>query len=278
MTCGLIDIGANLLHEQFAHDLPEVLDRAHCAGVERIVITATTLEAIPAITAFIKTHRHRADWPRLYSTAGVHPHDAASTADDFEKVLAQWLEHPDVISAGEAGLDYHRGFSPRDVQRRVFTAQIALARETDKPLFVHDRESAGETLELLEKNAIKPERVVIHCFTGTEAELEAYLAAGFWIGITGWVCDKRRGEPLRRLVPSIPLDRLLIETDAPYLLPHDLPAETGRTRSRSRRNEPAHLGHIARTLAQLMAIDADELISTTRANALEFFCLADSTA
>lgn len=266
---GFVDIGANLLSEQFDTDRPEVLAKARTAGVERIVITASNLASVPRILGFIEANRHRGDWPELHSTAGIHPHDAANAGTDFEQALRDWFGHDDVVSAGEAGLDYHRNLSPRAEQRRVFAAQIEAARDCDMPIFVHDRDSAGETLELLNRVDIAPERVVIHCFTGTAYELDSYLDAGFFIGITGWICDRRRGEPLRKLVPRIPLERLLVETDAPYLLPQDLPRE--RRPAGGRRNEPALLPHIATTLAALLDVDISALTTHTRTNALRFF-------
>lgn len=268
---GLVDIGANLLSEQFDADRAEVLTRAHTAGVERIVITASNLASVPRILGFIEANRDRADWPKLHSTAGIHPHDAANAGPDFEQTLRDWFGHEDVVSAGEAGLDYHRNLSPRTEQRWVFQAQIEAARDCDMPLFVHDRDSAGETLDLLNRVDIAPDRVVIHCFTGTAYELDSYLDAGFFIGITGWVCDRRRGELLRTLVHRIPLERLLVETDAPYLLPQDLPRQ--QRPAGGRRNEPALLPHIASTLALLLDVDIDTLVTRTRTNALRFFRL-----
>jgi TatD DNase family protein len=270
---GLIDIGANLLSSQFAADRDAVLTRAYTVGVERIVITASNLQAVPEILAFIRENRHRSGWPRLYTTAGIHPHEAAAAPAGFESALAGWFVDPDVVSAGEAGLDYNRNFSPRDIQREVFSRQIEAARAADMPLFVHDRDSEGETLALLREGRVDPERIVIHCFTGTAAALDAYLEAGFRIGITGWVCDRKRGESLRSLVPRIPPDRLLIETDAPWLLPQDLPAI--ERKAMNRRNEPATLPHIAATLARLMHMDPQVLADTTRANATRFFRLLD---
>ena len=274
MTQGLIDIGANLLSEQFDADRDAVLTRAQIEGLEHIIITASNLATVSRIVDFIEANRYRKDWPILHATAGIHPHEAAEAMPGFETTIADWLRHERVVSSGEAGLDYHRNFSPREAQRRVFAAQIELARTSRMPLFVHDRDSGGETLELLERGAINPAQVVIHCFTGSADELDRYLAAGFLIGITGWVCDRRRGETLRSLVPRIPPERLLIETDAPYLLPHDLPKT--RRPSNGRRNEPATLGHIAATLAQLLQMEPSTLIAQTRANALRFFNLSDA--
>jgi len=269
---GLIDIGANLLSNHFDTDLDKVLTRAHTAGVERILITASNLAAVPEILGLIRANRSRSGWPKLYTTAGIHPHEAASAPAGFESTLIDWFRDPDVVSAGEAGLDYNRNFSPKDVQRQVFSTQIEAARAADMPLFVHDRESDGDTLALLHSGSVNPERIVIHCFTGTALELDAYLDAGYRIGITGWVCDRKRGELLRSLVPRIPLDRLMIETDAPWLLPQDLPAP--ERKRMNRRNEPASLPHIATTLARLMEVDPEVLAETTRANSIRFFRLA----
>ncbi|MCP5179791.1 MAG: TatD family hydrolase [Pseudomonadales bacterium] len=273
MTTGLTDIGANLLHGQFDDDRDAVLTRARQAGIERLLVTATDLDVAEASTAFVRAARARADWPRLYTTAGVHPHDAGTVPADWTATLSGLLNDDSVVAVGETGLDYHRNFSPRDIQRQVFDSHVAMACERQLPLFVHDRDSRGEVLEILARHAPDPAHVVIHCFTGGREDLDAYLEAGYFIGITGWVCDRRRGGSLRELVPAIPMNRLLIETDAPFLLPHDLPPDV-LAPPRGRRNEPHFLPAIVTRLAELLDVDVCTLTEQTTSNAVRCFNLA----
>ncbi len=274
---GLVDIGANVLHAQFDQDRIDVLTRAKTAGIERLIITATNLQAAEDSIRFLTTLRTRRDVPHLYTTVGIHPHDAAQATPDWQHRVTTLAEQSDVVAIGETGLDFNRNFSPASDQRDVFAGHIDLANATDQPLFVHDRESHGEVLRMLQERETPPHNVVIHCFTGTAQELDDYLAAGYWIGITGWVCDLRRGQSLRDLVPRIPLNRLLIETDAPFLLPHDLPRDLLHPPI-GRRNEPAYLPHIAATIAGLLQVSKATLIKATTTNAITFFRLPNEAA
>ena len=259
----MIDVGANLLNGQFRGDLHAVLARARQAGIEHIVVTATSLDDARAAQELCAMH---AD---LSCTAGVHPHLAKDVQAGWRKQLLELAQHPAVRAVGETGLDFNRNFSPPEQQRRVFRDQIEVAGELDMPLFVHDRDTDGAVHESLSEFRGPPELVLIHCFTGTREDLERYLVAGYSIGITGWLCDKSRGEELRRLAPGIPLDRLVIETDAPFLFPHGATPPTGRRR----RNEPCLLPFIAQTLADLYGLPVEELVRHTTANARRFFRL-----
>ena len=259
----MIDVGANLLNEQFRNDLSEVLERAWAAGLSHIVVTATTLE--DAQRALDLCARHQ----RLSCTAGVHPHTAKDVGEGWRARLRQLAEHPAVRAIGETGLDFNRNFSPPPVQRAVFEEQVALAAELDMPLFVHDRDTDGAVFEALSHYRGSPDQVLIHCFTGSAADLERYLEAGYAIGITGWLCDPSRGARLRRLAPRIPLDRLVIETDAPFLFPQGAAPPSGRRR----RNEPCLLPFIAERLADLHGVPVDEVTRHTSANARRLFKL-----
>jgi TatD DNase family protein len=234
-----IDIGANLTHDSFAPDRDAVIARAHAAGVAQLMVTGADLASSDAAVQLAARH------PRtLFATAGVHPHHAAQLRREDLPRLRALLQRPEVVAAGECGLDYFRNFSPRDAQLRAFQWQLELAAESGKPLFLHQRDAHADFLAVLRQHGAAPLRGVAHCFTGAAAELDDYLALGLSIGITGWFCDERRGRHLAALVSQIPVDRLLLETDAPYLLPRDLKAPPA-----SRRNEPMYLPHIGRAVA-----------------------------
>ena len=260
----LVDIGANLLNGQFRDDLDAVLARARSAGIGHMMVTATHVADSAAAIELCRGHGD------LSCTVGVHPHHAAATlaeGGDWVAQLRELADQKEVCAIGEAGLDFHRNFSPPEDQRAVFDAQICLAAELGLPLFVHDRDSGGAVHDALTTQGGQLNGVVIHCFTGDEADLRRYLAAGFHIGITGWVCDRRRGERLSGLVPQIPLDRLLIETDAPFLLPHGAASPTAD----KRRNEPCLLPFIARYIAELLDVPASVVARRTTANARRLF-------
>jgi TatD DNase family protein len=205
----------------------------------------------------------------LYATAGVHPHHASDFDEHTSGALRALLATPAFVAVGECGLDFFRDYSPRHLQRRAFEAQLALAIEVQKPVFLHQRDAHEDfvaALTLLSKQLVGG---VAHCFTGGPDELEAYLDLDLYIGVTGWVCDERRGSELRAALPSIPLDRLLVETDAPYLLPRDLEPKPA-----TRRNEPQYLGHIVERVAAGMGVSPAAIADATTANAERLFGLA----
>ena len=256
-----IDIGVNLTDRRFALDLAAVVGRASAAGVDRIIVTGTDLAHSRAAIALC------ARMPGMLSCCvGVHPPVAAAVGDELLPELRMLAGNPGVCAIGETGLDYDRDHSPRARQREVFASQLALAAELQLPVFVHDRASAGDVVAMLREHRAALVDVVVHCFTGTGAELEALLALDCHIGITGWVCDERRGGELAGLVPQIPADRLLLETDAPWLTPRTL-------KPRPPRNEPALLPEIGRVVAGLRGCAVTELASRTTANARRFFRL-----
>lgn len=259
----LIDIGANLTHDSFDRDRAEVLERAAAAGVRRLIVTGTSVTASLQAAALCEIHPQT-----LFATAGIHPHHARDFDVHAGNALRALLANPAFVAVGECGLDYFRDFSPRDAQRRAFEAQLELAAETGKPVFLHERDAHADFVAQLKPARSALAGGVAHCFTGGTAELDAYLALELHVGITGWVCDERRGQALRTAVPHIPLDRLLLETDAPYLLPRDLPAPP-----RDRRNEPAHLAHVLERVAALMNLPSDEVAAAATANAERLFGL-----
>jgi len=260
----LIDIGANLTHPAFRQDLPEVLARARAAGVATILVSGTSVAESAAALALAKEHP-----AMLRATAGVHPHHARECDPATIPALRALARDPHVVAIGECGLDFNRNYSPRPDQEKWFVAQLGLAIELRKPLFLHSRDAFPRFSDLLRSYKDKLGKAVAHCFTGGREELHAYLELGLYIGITGWICDERRGAHLAALVREIPADRLLLETDAPYLTPRDL-----RPQPKARRNEPAFLPHIARAVARAAGRPAEEIAAQTARNAAALFGLA----
>jgi TatD DNase family protein len=259
----LIDIGANLTHDSFDRDRAEVLERAAAAGVSRLILTGTSVTSSVQAAALCETRPEA-----LFATAGIHPHHATECDAHSIAALRRLLANPAVVATGECGLDFFRNFAPVDAQRRAFEAQLELAIDVRKPVFLHQRDAHDEFLAILKPARTSLVGGVAHCFTGDRAQLDAYLELDLFIGITGWVCDERRGADLREALPSIPLDRLLIETDAPYLLPRDLaPAP------KNRRNEPAFLAHVAERVATRMQRSLEEIAAATTENAERLFGL-----
>ena len=235
----LIDIGINLAHDSYDADRAQVIARAHAAGVTQMIVTGSTLPSSRAAIALAQQYP-----ARLFASAGVHPHHAGELGAERLGELRELARRPEVVAIGECGLDYFRNFSPHELQQRTFHQQLALAAELGKPLFLHQRDAHADFLAILREHAAHW-RGVAHCFTGAQAELDAYLELGLAIGITGWICDERRGAHLAALMPRIPAARLLLETDGPYLLPRDL-----RPKPATRRNEPAYLPQIAAAVAR----------------------------
>jgi TatD DNase family protein len=259
----LIDIGANLTHSSFASDRQAVMQRAHDAGVRRMIVTGADIVSSRQALALAEEHASR-----LWSTAGVHPHHAQEFAPSQRDAFVELSRAPKVVAIGECGLDYFRNLSPAGSQRTAFTAQLEIAVASGKPVFLHQRDAHADFLSILREFAGSLEAGVAHCFTGGPAELEDYLALGLYIGVTGWACDERRGQELREAIPRIPSQRLMIETDAPYLKPRDMSSEP-----KSRRNEPCNLPHIAAAIANLRGEALDSLAASTTANAVRFFGL-----
>jgi len=266
LSLDLIDIGSNLTHDSFADDRDAVMARALQAGVRRQVVTGADLASSRQAAELAAGHPSR-----LWSTAGVHPHHARSFLASQRSELMDLLRLKSVVAVGECGLDYFRNLSPPPAQRAAFIAQLEIAAQTRKPVFLHQRDAHGDFAAIVKDFDGRLQGGVAHCFTGGEVELEAYLELGLYIGITGWACDERRGVELRAIVPRIPADRLLIETDAPYLLPRDM-----NPLPKSRRNEPAYLPHIAATVAHLRGETLEAVATVTTRNAVTLFALTDS--
>ncbi len=259
----LVDIGANLTNKRFQHDCQQVIEAAVGAGVTKIVVTGTTEANSAEAAALCETNPGC-----LYSTAGIHPHHASELQPASIQNLQAVSAHRSVVAIGECGLDYNRNFSPRKDQLVCFEAQLELAVETGLPVFLHQRDAQQDFFRILEKYRAQISRAVAHCFTGSADELDACLALDLHIGITGWICDERRGMHLQELVRRISPERLMIETDAPYLLPRDLDPVP-----KNKRNEPRFLPHICATVARCLDSDYETVAQTTTATAVSFFDL-----
>ena len=259
----LVDIGANLAHESFAHDCAAVIQRARSSGVKRIIVTGSTIESSRQAVALARQHHHT-----LFATAGIHPHHAMDFDEHSGRTIGEMAVLPEVVAIGECGLDYYRHFSPRAAQLHAFAEQLAVAAICAKPVFLHQRDAHADFVAVLREHIQRLPGGVAHCFTGTRAQMDEYLGMGLSIGVTGWICDERRAADLRDAVAGLPLDRVMIESDAPYLLPRN----TGR-KPATRRNEPAYLPAVLLTTAHFMGVDAEELAAATSENAARLFGL-----
>ena len=256
----LTDICCNLTHESFADDREEVLERARGAGVTRFLLAGSDLAESQACISVAQRH------PDCWAAIGVHPHQAREWNSGSAETLRKLRLDPKVIAIGECGLDYYRNLSSRETQVSAFSEQLALAGELGLPALLHNRDADKDFLRIFDNAPDRPPRTALHCFTGNASLLHACLERGMYVGITGWFCDERRGQPLRDLIGEIPLDRLMVETDAPYLLPRTL-----RPRPKTRRNEPMWLPHIAEQIAQALDLSLEEFANHTQDCTQKFF-------
>jgi len=264
----LIDIGCNLTHDSFLDDRAEVLERARNAGVVQIIVTGASEKGSIAALELARDHPCV-----LFATAGVHPHHAADYTADAETVIRELTHQPGVVAAGETGLDYYRDFSPRTAQRKAFERQLQIGLDSGLPMFLHQREAHADFVAMLREVREGLSNLVVHCFTGTQSELHEYLELGCHIGITGWICDERRGTQMLAFMKDIPAQRLMVETDSPYLKPRNL-----RPLVKTHRNEPRWLPWVAETLAACRDESPEQLAAQTTANARSFFRLPDPPA
>lgn len=268
MTAQFIDIGVNLSNKAFAKDRDQVLERAINAGVTQMVLTGTSLSESHQVLEL--SHQYQ-DY--CYCTAGVHPHDAKDVKPENINDLRTLLKEDKVVAAGETGLDFNRDFSPRPVQEKIFEQQIELAIETGLPLFCHERDASERFAGIVKSCRDQISKLVVHCFTADKAALYRFLDLDLHIGITGWVCDERRGTHLHPLLKDIPANRLMIETDSPYLLPRTL-----TRKPKNRRNEPAFLAEVATMIALHTGKTTEQVAQETTATARTFFNLPDPDA
>ena len=257
----LVDIGANIAHDSFDDDRDEVLQRAADAGVTRIIVTGSSDESNRKAAQLAQEHPGV-----IWSTAGVHPHHASDYTGDSDAQIRRLGAERHVVAVGECGLDYFRNFSPREAQLAAFRAQLDIAAETGLPVFLHQRDAHDDFVEVLEPMLPELSRAVAHCFTGEHESLREYLALGLYVGVTGWICDERRGAHLKEIVSIIPDDRLMIETDAPYLLPRTI-----KPKPKTRRNEPMYLPEVLRVVAEARGQSEAHVAKITTENAQKFF-------
>jgi TatD DNase family protein len=252
----LIDSHCHLDFPDFADEIEDVVARAEAAGVKRMTTISTRVGQASALRAIAER------FPSVYFTVGTHPHHAAEEPETDASAIRALAAHPKCVGIGEAGLDYHYNYAPPDVAKRVFRAQIALARELELPLVIHAREADEDVAAILRDEMGQGVfTAVLHCFTSSRSLAEAGLALGLYVSFSGVLTFKNSAE-LRALARDIPLDRLLVETDAPYLAP---------VPHRGRRNEPAFVVGTARVLAETKGVDFPTLAAATRANTLRLF-------
>ena len=253
------DIGLNLFCKQFPNPEKIIQDAAD-AGV-CCILTGTNPRENKKIAAFLKENE-------AYGTAGIHPHNAdAAKKEDFESIEKLIVENTKIVAVGECGLDYDRMFSTKENQIRCFEKQIVLAEKLNKPLFLHERKATADFIRRFKQHPDICAKSVVHCFTGDKETLYQYLSIGFSIGITGWICDERRAKELRSAVSIIPLDRILIETDAPYLTPQNIPGL-------AKTNVPQNIKYVAAALANYMHVSEETLLENARKNTERIFQLA----
>jgi TatD DNase family protein len=261
----LFDSHCHLDDPTYANDFERVMARARQAGVAQMMTIGVNLDTSRKAAALARVHAGV-----LFASVGVHPHDASGCSERVLKELIGLAQRPEVHAWGEIGLDFNRMYSAREVQEKWFLRQIEVAADLELPLIFHERDSGGRFLELLQACPPRPGRAVVHCFSGSRDELERYLEMGYFIGITGIVTLKERGEALRRLVPLIPAGQLVVETDAPYLTPEP-------DRKKLRRNEPACVRSVLLKLAEVRREDPEQLAPVVFANTCRLYAIDDTS-
>ncbi|MBT1446425.1 TatD family hydrolase [Shewanella sp. JM162201] len=258
-----LDIAVNMIGSALEPELDSVISGAEAKGVSPLILIGSDLDESRAVIELCQRYPGK-----LYATAGVHPHHASGWHTGSETLQTELCQSPLVVAVGECGLDYNRDFSPRPQQREAFAAQLSLAVKLGKPVLMHERDAHDDFIAIVREHRAELKGALLHCFTGSRAQMETCIELGLHLGITGWVCDERRGQELAELVKHIPADRLLIETDSPYLLPRSM-----RPKPKSGKNLPEYLPYIAAEIARLRGEDAEEFSRRTYQNSLRFFNL-----
>jgi len=258
---GFIDIACNFTHDSFKDNLDEVLNNAEHAGVDKFVLLCASLDDIDPI----KVIQNNAP-EKFFISAGIHPHHATEILEINYDALFNKLKSINPNAIGETGLDYFRNISPPDIQKKSFGMHIEIAKELNLPLYLHQRDAHSDFIRIIKENISNFPKFVVHCFTGTQAELDEYLELGAYIGLTGWICDAKRNIDLRKSIKNIPIEKMMIETDSPYLIPKNL-----MLKPKKNINEPKYLPHIANEICELTGYELEELKSATSNNAIKFF-------
>ena len=259
----LIDTHCHLTNGRLRNQIDAVLDRASGAGVDVVICSASSVGDSEAAGRLAATHAG------VFCTAGIHPHDAKDAPGDYLDRLEGLLANPKCVAAGEIGLDYHHDFSPRPIQREVFAAQLDLAGRLGMSAVIHTREALDDTLAVLAEAALPGERTVFHSFTGGPDEVRRLLDIGAWVGYSG-IATFKKTDDLRRGAALVPDDRIMVETDAPYLSPEPV--------RKMKINEPANVRHVAECLANVRGVSLEDFAEMTTANAKRFFVLAADDA
>ena len=257
----IADIACNFTSERFNKDLDEVIKRAIANKITKFGLICSRMSDLNKLLKIYKQYSKS-----MFYTIGVHPHHANEINDDYLKKLKNVITTNNPHAIGETGLDFFRNLSTYEQQIYVFEEQIKIAIDTNKPLFLHQRDSHDDFIKILRKYSSDISKAVVHCFTGTQGQLDDYLELDCYIGITGWICDEKRNVELRKAIKKIPLEKLMIETDCPYLIPKNLVEKP-----KNNRNEPTNLNHIINEIAVLMEIDIDILRKQTFKNTIKYF-------
>ena len=258
---GFIDIACNFTHESFKNNLDTVIANAENVGVEKFVLLSASLKDLDPIQ-MIKSKSPE----KYFICSGIHPHHADEIKDINQNKLLEKLRSTRPNAIGETGLDYFRNISPPNIQRDAFKIQIDIAKELELPLYLHQRDAHDDFIKIIKENINKFPKFVVHCFTGSQSQLDQYLELGAYIGLTGWICDARRNIELRESIKNIPIERMMIETDCPYLIPKNI-----IDKPKNNINEPKYLPHIAQEICDLIGIKIEELKAATSKNAYDFF-------
>ena len=257
----IADIACNFTSERFDKDLNKVIDTAVTNKITKFGLICSRLSDLDKLLKIYDQYSKN-----MFFTIGVHPHHANEINNEYLKDLKELINNNNPHAIGETGLDFFRNLSTYEEQIYAFEEQIKIAIDANKPLFLHQRDSHDDFIKILRKYSSDINKAVVHCFTGTQEELDDYLELDCYIGVTGWICDKKRNVELRKTIKNIPLSKLMVETDCPYLIPKDLP-----NKPKNNRNEPSNLNHIITEIGTLMGIDKDILRKKTYTNTINFF-------
>ena len=257
----IADIACNFTSDRFENDLDEVINQAIINNITKFGLICSRLSDIDKLLEIY--NRYSKD---MFFTIGVHPHHANEINEEYLKKLKEVINNNNPHAIGETGLDFFRNLSTYEEQIFAFEEQIKIAIDTNKPLFLHQRDSHDDFIKILRKYSSDINKSVVHCFTGTKEQLNDYLELDCYIGVTGWICDAKRNVELRKTIKNIPLERLMIETDCPYLIPKNL-----EEKPKNNRNEPTYLNHIANEVATLMKKDINDIREKTYKTSLSFF-------